>query len=278
MVIRLRWFVRRLAAAAVGGYVFFGCAYLPGIRAQSPQGVPTASFEVASIKPQPWTNEGGVDVYVRGNTLYAEHADLYLLVEFAYGLPPESHRVSGGPAWAMHGLLSNVSGENETLFRVIAKAPDGPPPSRDGFRLALQSLLMDRFRLQVHHEQKNLPVYSLVEARKGAKLVENHSDVSEAWSMADGPPFRMRAVHAPVSRLVEELASYNHGVGRPVIDKTQLPGIYDFQISWAPNDLAGGELGPSAFTAVGELGLTLESTTAPFDMIVIDHAEKPSAN
>jgi len=270
--------VRRLAAASAGGYLFVGCVDTSGIRAQSPQDVPLATFEVASIKPQPWTNEGAVGVYVRGNTLHGDHVDLYLLVEFAYGLPPESHRVSGGPAWAKHGLLSNVSGENEILFQVIAKAPDGPPPSLDAFRRGLQSLLMDRFRLQVHHEQKNLPVYRLVEARTGSKLIENQSDASETLSMADGPPFRMRAVHTPVSRLVEELASYNHGVGRPVIDKTQLPGFYDFQISWAPNDLAGTEPGPSVFTAVRELGLKLESATAPYDMIVIDHAEKPSAN
>src|SRR5580658_1125732 len=194
------------------------------------------TFDAVSIRPQPWTNEGAVDVYVRGNTLYGEHVDLYRLVEFAYDLPPEGYRLSGGPAWAKHGVLSNVSGWNEALFRVIAKMPDGPPPSLDQFRLGLQSLLAERFQLRVHHERKNLPVYKLVVARDGAKLAGNHSDVKESLSMADGPPFRIRAVHAPVSRLVEALADPNHGVGRPVIDATGLAGFYDFQIQWAPND------------------------------------------
>lgn len=236
------------------------------------------TFDVVSIRPQPWTNEGAVDVYVRGNTLYSEHADLYRLVEFAYDLPPEGYRLSGGPTWAKHGVLSNVLGFDEALFRVIAKAPDGPAPSLDQFRRGLQSLLAERFQLRVHHERKNLRVYNLVVARGGAKLVENHSDVKEALSMADGPPFRVRAVHAPASRLVEQLADPNHGVGRPVIDKTGLAGFYDFQLQWAPNDLADGESGASVFSAVEKLGLKLESATAPYDTIVIDHAEKPTEN
>lgn len=236
------------------------------------------TFDVVSIRPQPWTNEGAVDVYVRGNTLYSEHADLYRLIEFAYDLPPEGYRLSGGPAWAKRGILSNVSGFDETLFRVIAKAPEGPAPSLDQFRRALQSLLAERFQLRVHHERKNLRVYNLVAARGGAKLVENHLDVKEVLSMADGPPFRIRAVHAPVSRLVENLTDPNHGVGRPVIDKTGLAGFYDFQLQWAPNDLVDGAPGASVFTAVEKLGLKLEPATAPYDTIVIDHAEKPTEN
>jgi len=236
------------------------------------------TFDAVSIRPQPWTNEGAVDVYVRGNTLYGEHVDLYRLIGFAYDLPLVGDRLSGGPAWAKHGVLSNDSGGNEALFRVIAKAPDGPAPSLDQFRRGLQSLLAERFQLRVHHERKNLPVYDLVIARGGTKLVGNRTDVEEALSLADGPPFRIRAVHAPVSRLVEELADPNHGVGRPVIDKTGLAGFYDFQIQWAPNDLAGGESGPSAFTAIEELGLKLESAVALYDTIVIDHAEKPAGN
>src|SRR5580704_19147680 len=82
----------------------------------------TPSFELATIKPQPWTNEGAVDVYVRGNTLYAEHADLYRIVDFAYALSPDNLQLSGGPEWTKHGTLSNISGFDAVLFQVIAKA------------------------------------------------------------------------------------------------------------------------------------------------------------
>jgi hypothetical protein len=67
-------------------------------------------FEIASIKLHPWTNEGRVGVFTSANTLTAEHVDLYLLVESAYGLPPDSYRLSGGPGWARRGVLDNVSG------------------------------------------------------------------------------------------------------------------------------------------------------------------------
>jgi hypothetical protein len=72
----------------------------PGIEAQSQLETPTPAFEVASIKPQPCTNEGGVGVFIRGNTLRGEHVDLYRLVEFAYGLRRDGPQVSGGPGWA----------------------------------------------------------------------------------------------------------------------------------------------------------------------------------
>jgi len=87
--------------------------------------------------------------------------------------------------------------------------------------------------------------------------------------------------------LVDELSNPNHGAGRPVFDKTGLTGFYDFEIDWAPNDLASagpdglpsGAVGQSVFAALQErLGLRLEPATAPFDTVVIDHAEKPSSN
>lgn len=236
------------------------------------------TFDAVSIRPQPWTNEGSVDVYVRGNTLYGEHTDLYRLIDFAYDLPVEGYRLSGGPAWAKHGILSNASGFEETLFHVVAKMPEGPPPSVAGFRRALQAVLADRFQLRVHHEQKNLPVYNLVVAKEGSKLVENRSGAEEAVSGADGPPFRIRAVHAPIARLVEELSSPNHGVGRPMIDKTGLAGFYDLEIRWSPDDLASSDGGASVFTAVEKLGLKLESGSAPYDTVVIDRAAKPTEN
>ena len=245
------------------------------------------SFEVASIKPQPWTNEGAVEVYVRGNTLYGEHVDLYRLVEFAYGLRPDDYQLSGGPAWGHRGVLAD-----STLFQVTAKAPEGSTPSLAQFRLMLQALLADRFRLQVHHAQKELPVFDLVVGRGGLKMRANSSDVKDSLALNDGRLFRMRAIHIRIRELVEQLADPAHGAGRLVIDKTGLLGFYDFEIEWTPE--AGGtrlksdgvETQPltanssltSVYSAVQGLGLKLEPAVAEFDTVVIDHAEKPSAN
>ncbi len=252
--------------------------FAAAILAQTPP-----SFELASIKPQPWTNEGAVDVYVRGNTLYAEHADLYRLVDFAYGLRPDNLQISGGPEWAKHGTLSNVSGFDSVLFQIIAKAPDGPPPSVEQFRTMLQKLLADRFQLRIHHAMKNLPVFKLELMNTGTKLKENRSDAKTSVAYKSESPFRINAVHAPLSVLADELA---YATGRPVIDKTGLTGFYDFEIVWSPrflsDDLAGAEQPsdiPSVLIAVQrQLGLKLDHGSAPYDTVVIDHAEQPSAN
>jgi uncharacterized protein (TIGR03435 family) len=244
------------------------------------------AFELASIRAQPWTNEGGVFVYVRGNTLYGEHADLYSLVDFAYGLRPDDLQLSGGPAWAKRGILSNVSGEDSMLYQVIAKAPDGPTPSTEQFREMLQTLLADRFQLRVHHAMKDLAVFRLAIAKDGAKLTKSAADAKDSLAMNDygGKAFRISAVHVPMGSLVEELA---YATGKPVVDQTGLAGFYDFEIAWSPkfanddvaaNSNVDSQL-PSVFTAVEQrLGLKLEPGTAPYDTVVIDHAEKPSAN
>jgi uncharacterized protein (TIGR03435 family) len=185
------------------------------------------------------------------------------------------------------GILSNVSGAESVLYQVIAKAPEGPPPSPEQFRLMLQALLADRFQLRIHHANKELPVFNLVLAKNGPKLKENVTDAKVSMAMRDGRLFRIRAVHAPLRNLVDELSNPNHGAGRPVFDKTGLTGFYDFEIDWAPNDLASagpdglpsGAAGQSVFAALQErLGLRLEPATVPFDTVVIDHAEKPDAN
>ncbi len=78
---------------------------------------------------------------------------------------------------------------------------------------------------------------------------------------------------------MDELSNPNHGAGRTVIDKTGLPGFYDFEIDWAPDNLGGDTSGPSVFAALQDvLGLKLEPGLAPFDTVIIDHAAKPSQN
>ncbi|HEY1757755.1 MAG TPA: TIGR03435 family protein [Bryobacteraceae bacterium] len=234
----------------------------------------TPQFEVASVKPQVFTGQPGstVGVFVRGNTLSAEHADLYALVSFAYDLR-DRVQLSGGPAWAAtHGLLSDSE-----LFQVTAKAAGDMPPPMDQFRLMLQGLLADRFKLKVHHVSKDLPVYNLVIGKNASKLKESAADTKFSMMVRSigAHGIRIMAQHAPMTNLLNQLPLY---AKRPVFDKTGLTGFYDFELEWADDSLedAGG---PSLFTALqDQLGLKLEPGTAPFDTVVIDHAEKPDAN
>jgi uncharacterized protein (TIGR03435 family) len=119
-------------------------------------------------------------------------------------------------------------------------------------------------------------VYALVIGKSGPKL--------KVVSMPI-PGFGMESGHletgpdqgVPISALASALEGQ---LGRPVLDQTGLKGFYEFALNWTPdNSLADALPGPSLFTAVQEqLGLRLESTKGPVEVLVIDHAEKPDTN
>ncbi len=233
---------------------------------------PTVAFEVASIKPQPWQGQGNVGVGVHGNTLSAEHACLNDLVEFAWNL--RDVQLSGGPAWAERGKLYSSD-----LYQVIAKAPGDTPPTPENFRIMLRALLAERFQLRVRQTTKDLPVYNLVTAKNGPKVKESAADAKFSLNIDgtvnNGKAYRITARHVSVAQLLEHI---EHSVDRPLTDKTGLTGFYDFDLEYAKENLPDTEA-PSLFSALqSQLGLKLEPGTAPFDMIVIEHAEKPSAN
>ncbi|HEY6341857.1 MAG TPA: TIGR03435 family protein [Bryobacteraceae bacterium] len=236
-------------------------------------------FDVVSVKPQKWTGQGSVGVFVRGDTLDAEHASLKGLVLFAYNL--RDVQLSGGPAWAeVTGLLADSE-----LFQVIAKVSSDPPPPLDEFRKMLQPVLADRFKLQIHHTQKPLPVHNLVVAKGGPKLNnlkpgDPASNPHFATSSRGRFGLRIVATNMTIQRLIErQLEIY---AGRPTFDRTGLTAPYDFTLEFVSEQAPLGEEDPTLprlLTAIQEqLGLKLEPATAPFDTIVIDHAERPDEN
>jgi uncharacterized protein (TIGR03435 family) len=240
-----------------------------------------ASFDVASVKPQPWNGQGSVGVFFHGNTLSAEHCDLYELVEFAWNL--KELQVSGGPPWAKHGLLATSQ-----LYQVIGKTEQTSTPDTREFRLMLQTLLLERFQLKLHHLERSLPVYYLVVAKNGPKLKPSPGDVKGSMTIDSGSGgrklTRIVATHASIGWFIGHMEYY---AGRTVFDKTGLDGLYDLTLEWTPDDVAAqtdaaslpNPLGPSLFTALeNQLGLKLAPATADFDTVVIDHAERPSAN
>jgi len=257
-------------------FALFVCVF-GAASGQNPQPAARPEFEVASIKPQPFAGQGSVGIFVRGNTLDAEHVSLDSLVMFAYNL--REVQLSGGPSWAKSGVL--ISSE---LYQVIAKASGDPPPSTEVFRQMLQELLADRFKLQVRHVQKDLPIYTLVVNKGGPKLKESPEDAKSnlVVSSVGRLGVRIAATHITVKELIDrQLGGYTD---RPIFDKTGLAAPYDFTLAFAvENQPAGQEAGPNDGTALvtavqEQLGLKLVPATAPFDTIVIDHAERPSEN
>ena len=159
-------------------------------------------------------------------------------------------------------------------------------------RLMMQAMLADRFKLKVHHETKELPMYSLVIAKGGFKLKE--ADPNDTYPNGvkgpDGVGHSgmmmflngvLKAQGVPISNLANSLSLQVH---RLVVDKTGLTGKYDFSLAWTadgvtPDNGLGAETWPSLFTALQEqLGLKLEPTKGMVDTIVVDHVEMPSEN
>jgi uncharacterized protein (TIGR03435 family) len=219
------------------------------------------SFEVASIKPASpeirfprWsmTPESG-----RLNTI----TTLNGLIMFAYDIRMD-FQLSGGPAWA-----------GTEKYELVAKA--AKPASTDELRLMLQTLLADRFKLNVRQETKDLPVLALVVGNKGPKLqptkVTNDADseirVSSGHMVGHG---------AKMDNLANQLIG---ATNRLVLDRTNLTGAYDFTLDWTREDQPDAGEKPTIFTAVQEqLGLKLESVKAPVAVMVINHVERPAAN
>jgi len=170
----------------------------------------------------------------------------------------------------------------------------------------LQALLVDRFKLTLHRETRELPLYSLVVAKNGSKLQESKPGepdkrgfkTPDGHPMAQGHFFRMGMGQLDghsigTGDIARVLAQQ---LGRKVVDNTGLTANYDFTLKWTPEEGQGPafrepeagpgagstpapETGPSIFTALQEqLGLKLESQKGPVEILVIDHVEKPSEN
>ena len=256
------------------------------LNAQTPP-----AFEVASIRPN--TNSAaqgqGLAGPQPGGRFIAIGATLRGLVSGAY----DGMQTVGGPGWI-----------DSARFDINARASSDVLP--DDMRGMLRSLLADRFKLVVHTETRELPVYVLSTARSdrklGPKLRESDAactkDARNFVPAGPGGPtacgdFRMGA-RSLLARgmFMPAFAQVLRGrVGRPVLNRTGLDAAYDLELEWssglglqqAPAGAAGAsELTPdglSLFTAVQEqLGLRLQADRGPVDVIVIDSAEQPTEN
>jgi uncharacterized protein (TIGR03435 family) len=258
------------------------------------------AFDVTSVKPN---NSGSGQIMMLpapGGGWRSTNVTLGMLVRIAYQL--QDNQIVGGPKWLF-----------EDRFDVLGT---GSAPGRDGALFQkLQALLADRFSLTTHAEQQGLPMFALELARRdgklGPKLTPSTADCPKPpppgarGNPPPGPmspaqmqrcgisigPGRLAGGNLSMAQLATALS---RPVGRMVVDRTNLAGNFELTLEYAPDpNMAGrGDLpplppgagpdrpasdGPSIFAALQEqLGLKLESTNGPVDVLVIDRAEKPT--
>jgi uncharacterized protein (TIGR03435 family) len=265
------------------------------------QAADASSFEVASVKP---ASPSATRIAVSGGPgttspgiWSCSNVPLAFLISNAYGFQPPQ--------------FTPVDSCCQARFDIAAKVPAGT--TKEQFQRMQQNLLVERFKLTFHHEQKEMPIYELTVGEKGLKVKESAPDAAlapeEPWftpkySMGkDGYPvfqvghgglaggnghYRWTGVNVSMQEIVKTL-SYH--LGRPVVDSTGLKGKYDIDMTWTI-DLAwimeraglpdprgegadNGPAGPTLIRAVqDQLGLKLNSKKGSGDIVVVDHVEK----
>ncbi len=276
---------------------------------------PLPSYEVATIKPA----SGAGMLFGPGGARNVSRfaGTTKMLLEAAFNIPTGSDtRVIGGPSWLNNDRYTI---EGKIPDDLVAKSQTMTVDQRvRQMHLMQQSLLADRFKLKVHFETREMPIYELVVAKGGSKLTpaKDPPIVPEAPPATSTPPVAGNPPLLPgpggmnPATMRQGVMAFRKDGGtemtvkgmtldaviqgpffgvhdRSIVNKTGLMDRYDFTLNWAPDQVAapGAENaapagdGPSIFTALEEqLGLKLVPAKGPVEVIVIDSIERPSEN
>lgn len=249
-------------------------APIPPVPWSSPNGGEPA-FEVATVKPSDPAKCCSRGWGMNGRRFMITNMNLKYMVQWAWNL--QAKQVAGGPSW-MDDTRFDIAGEIDG---------DGVPNGRQ-WKIAMQKLLIDRFHLQLHHEKREMSAFVLVIAKGGPKLTPGDGNVKAhqgvGFSGGVGQTMHGGGVNASIGDFIGELQRIV--MDRPIVDETGLTGVYNIQIAFTredPNSLGVTQLpdtaAPNLLDALQQqLGLKLEGTKAPVDVIVIDQAEPPGEN
>jgi uncharacterized protein (TIGR03435 family) len=232
------------------------------------------AFDAVSVRPNT-SGDLRQRSTVQGRTYTVANMPLHRIIGAAYEVGPMLSRLTGGPSWIQ-----------DERFDITATLPEGAT-----FRevpAMLRPLLADRFRLAVRRETRDAPAYALVLARSdgrlGPRLRRSTVDCAAERKAGRQHPHCQTQVDSNIqirgqsmATLARLLPSFTQ---RPVIDRTGLNGEFDLDIEIPVQSTAAGtDSGGGIFTAITEqLGLKLESTSAPLEFIVIERVERPAAN
>jgi uncharacterized protein (TIGR03435 family) len=237
------------------------------------------SFEVATIKPSA-PNQPGKGFGFRGDRFVTRNTNLNDLIAFAYGL--HSKQIIDAPPW--FGV---------DLFDIEAKPDTEGRPNQKQMQTMVKKLLTDRFQLKFHPDKRDLSVYVLTVASGGPKMTKSTAAPNDPSAFF----FRALGDLTVRNQSMEDFATWMQSgvMDKPVVDQTELKGKYDFQLKWTPDESQFAQFRgtgavvpppsndanapPSLYTAIQEqVGLKLGPAKAPDNVIVIEHAEKPSEN
>jgi uncharacterized protein (TIGR03435 family) len=237
-----------------------------------------AAFEVVSIKPNTSGERWESVAPVAGGRLSAKNVTVAWLVRTAYHLEP--FQIAGLPTWA-----------NAERFDVEAYAADAKSTPQE-VRGMIQKLLADRFQVTLHREDREQPTYSLVIAKNGPKLQKAKSDNCTGTGTPESPCggfriYKRSQMWGNTVTVKQFAAELTFMMGRMVVDKTGIDGLYDIRVEWTPEQFGaepGTEVKPdevngTLFTAIQEqVGLRMQSQKAAVETLVIDRVSRPTAN
>jgi uncharacterized protein (TIGR03435 family) len=269
-----------------------------GLSAHSQQ-VPSSApvplkFDVVSVKPDKSEHPVRIHDSGEGNDLSFSNMTPSSIILYAFDIQ-DPHLLLGSPRWAdslRYDIEAKVAAEDLQAFHAL---------TREQRRLLLQNLLSDRFKMRYHREPKETSIFALVLSKSSSnlKLVQPNTVRTSGIQKPDGSvlqgeilhsrmPGQIEAQEVPMDTFARSLSGF---VGRQVVDKTGLAGVYDFKLEWQPDrdldrDAAGREVSaptqdekPSLFRALQEqLGLKLSSEKVMMPSLVIDQLEEPSDN
>jgi uncharacterized protein (TIGR03435 family) len=232
----------------------------------------TPAFEAASIKAADTTRTGS-GINVEAARIRVINATLKFCVQVAFNV--KDFQVSGGAGW--------TDSERFDIDAVAAK-----PFEQGEMRAMLQTLLAERFAVKIHRDTQEKQGYALVVAKNGPKMPPPVEDPSIMFSRTSTGDLTLSAKNVTMAQLASALSS---NLGAIVVDRTGLDGKFDASMQWTPDrpmmsksgepimPPADAVPGPSIFTVIQEkLGLKLESRKVPVEVIIVDHAEHPTAN
>lgn len=234
------------------------------------------SFEVATVKPVDADLKAGRMFRMEGTHRWtATNFTLQALLALAYDLNPRT--ISGGPGWM-----------DEQKFTIEAVTPGDVAPTRMEQMQMLRALLVERFALKFHREQKEFAIYELTVAKGGPKLkaAAKPDDPPQIYGVVFPDRIEVPAWSVTMDDFVAMLQRAT--LDKPTVNKTGLTGRYDFDLKFAQDESQyGGDVpkapddaqNPPLFTAVQEqLGLKLVATRGMVSAMVVDAAERPRAN
>ena len=246
------------------------------LAAQQPSAIPAdLRFEVASLKLSTDTSGVmGIRPAPGGQRYEARYCSIRLMIQAAFRLKPE--QVTAVPEWF-----------DTERYDMEAKAERSS--SIDELHVMLMNMLVDRVHLRYHHEKKEMPIYALTLDKGTPKLTPHQAaNGSELWiDQTSSEPLHVRLA-ATASSMDYFAFRLSALMDRPVVNQTNLPGGYDFVVSFTqepppgftPDTKLNGQdvdtSGPTVYAALKQLGLEMKAGKGLADVIVIDHAEKPT--